>query len=64
MRMPMMRIRHVWVGVLQGFMAMRVTVRAGGQYLVRMQMMPICLFGVVAVGVFMLQNLMRMQMAV
>ncbi len=62
--MPMVRIRHMGVGVLHGFVAMRVAVGAGGHDVVRVQVVPICILGVVAVGVFMLQNFMRMQMTV
>ena len=62
--MPMVRIRHMRVGVLHGFMPMWVAVRADGHDVVRVQVVPICKLGVVAVGVFMLQNFMRMQMTV
>ena len=62
--MPMMRIRRMRVGVLHGFMPMRVTVRTSGHDVVRMQVVPICVLGVVAVGVFMLQNLVCMRVAV
>ena len=60
----MMRVRHMRVRVLQGFMAVRVAVRAGGHDVMGVQVVPICVLGVVAVGVFMLQNFMRMQMTV
>ena len=57
----MMRIRHMGVRVMHVFMPMRVTVRAGGHDVMRVQVVPICGLGGVAVGVFMLQNRMRMR---
>ena len=60
----MVRIRHMGVRVLHGFMAVRVAVRAGGHDVMQVLVMPICVLGVVAVGVFVLQNFMRMQMTV
>ena len=58
--MPMMRIWHMRMRVLHRTVPMRVAVHAFRQLIMRMHVMPICIFGVMAVGVFVLQNLMRM----
>ena len=60
--MRMVRIRHMRVGVLRGFMAMRVAVRACRQHVVGVQMVAVGSGRVVAVGVFVLQNRMRVWM--
>ena len=52
--MPMMCIRHMGVGVLHGFMSMPVAVRAAGQHVMFVQMVPVGVFGVVTVGVLVL----------
>jgi hypothetical protein len=60
----MMRIRHMRVRVLHGFVFVRVAVGTCGRYIMRMQVVSVCLFGVMAVGMFMFQNFMRMWVAV
>lgn len=50
----MMCIRHMRVRVLHGVVFVWMAVRAGGQYVVRMQVMTISLFWVMAVCMFML----------
>ena len=59
-----MHIRHMRVGMSRGFMAMRVAVWPKGHGVVRMQVVPISLFGVVAMAMFMLQHFMRVRVAV
>ena len=54
MPMPMMRIRHMRVGVLHGCVFMRVAVGTGGQDIMGVKVVSVGGFGVVAVGVFVL----------
>ena len=64
MPMYMMQIRHMRMGMRLRVVAMQVAVRPGGWVGVSVQVVAVGQRGVVAVGMFMLQHLMRMCMAV
>ena len=64
MPMYMMQIRHMRMGMRLRVVAVQVAVRAGGWLGVGVQMVSVGLRGVVAVGMFVLQHLVRMGVAV
>ena len=63
MWMQMVSIGHMRVAVLQGFVAVRVAVGAGRQNFMGVQMVAVGPVGVMAVGVFVLQNRVGMRVA-